>query len=261
MAIKEVNMKSRYILTVPLSALFLSAHLPSMASETDDRIQSSFKQSYVFKTYLKDDSIQSKSVDGNVVMTGQVTQESHKDLAGETMNNLPGVKNVDNRIKIRDSLPAVNSDAWVRMKIESMLLFHRNVSVTKTKVSVNNGVVTLRGNADNQAQKDLTTEYAKDIHGVKSIRNEMNIVKPDPTVTDRAVDPIDDASITAQIKVSLVTHRSTHSLDTHVKTKDGVVTLTGKAKNPAEKALVSKLALDTKGVKNVVNEIALASRD
>jgi hypothetical protein len=31
------------------------------ASETDDRIESSTKKSYVFKTYLKDDSIKTES--------------------------------------------------------------------------------------------------------------------------------------------------------------------------------------------------------
>ena len=37
----------------------------------------------------------------------------------------------------------------------------------------------MRGEATSQAQKDLTTEYVKDVVGVKDVKNEMT-VPPDP---------------------------------------------------------------------------------
>ena len=46
--------------------------VPLFASETDDRIESSAKKTYVFKTYLKDDNIKMKSKDGFVTLTGTV---------------------------------------------------------------------------------------------------------------------------------------------------------------------------------------------
>jgi hyperosmotically inducible protein len=64
---------------------------------------------------------------------------------------------------------------------------------------------------------------------------------------------LDDASITAQVKMTLLYHRSTSALNTKVKTKDGVVTLGGKAKNATEKELAAKFANDAKGVKRVNN--------
>ena len=33
----------------------------------------------------------------------------------------------------------------------------------------------MRGEAANEAQKDLTTEYAKDVEGVKAVKNEMTV--------------------------------------------------------------------------------------
>ncbi len=57
------------------------------------------------------------------------------------------------------------------------MLYPRNVSGTKTEVYVKDGIVTLKGEAANQAQKDLTTEYAKDIDGVKGVQNEMRRVQ------------------------------------------------------------------------------------
>ena len=52
--------------------------VPVHASKTDDRIESSAKKSYVFKTYLKNDDIKIQSKDGAVTLTGTVSEESHK---------------------------------------------------------------------------------------------------------------------------------------------------------------------------------------
>jgi hyperosmotically inducible protein len=57
--------------------------------------------------------------------------------------------------------------------------------------------------------------------------------------------------------MALLFHRSTSALHTKVETKHGVVTLSGKAKNAAEKDLVSKLITDVKGVKSVKNQMTI----
>ena len=49
--------------------------------------------------------------------------------------------------------------------------------------------------------------------------------------------------------MALLFHRSTSALHTKVRTKLGVVTLGGKARNAAEKDLVTKLVKDIHGVK------------
>ena len=64
---------------------------------------------------------------------------------------------------------------------------------------------------------------------------------------------IDDASITAQVKMALLTHRSTSAVKTSVSTKEGIVTLSGNAQNAAEKDLVTKLTSDIFGVNSIVN--------
>jgi len=56
-----------------------------------------------------------------------------------------------------------------------------------------------------------------------------------PKKTRTAGEKIDDSSITAQVKMTLLCHRSSSALKTWVTTKKRVVTLGGKAKNAAEK--------------------------
>jgi osmotically-inducible protein OsmY len=55
-----------------------------------------------------------------------------------------------------------------------------------------------------------------------------------------------------------MTHRSTSAIHTGVSTTDGVVTVTGIAKNEAEKSLVTKLTEDINGVTSVVNNMTIA---
>jgi osmotically-inducible protein OsmY len=55
-----------------------------------------------------------------------------------------------------------------------------------------------------------------------------------------------------------MSHRSTSALHTTVSTSDGVVTLSGIAKNDAEKSLVTKLVTDIKGVNSVNNNMTIA---
>jgi osmotically-inducible protein OsmY len=233
----------------------LMLSMPVQASKMDNSIESSAKNSYVFRTYLKGDDIKVQSDDGAVTLTGTVSEESHKSLAEETVADLPGVKSVDNMLKVKGESPAKMSDAWITSKVKAMFLFHRNVSAM-TEVDTKQGIVTLQGKAANEAQKELTTEYAKDVEGVKGVNNEMTVGKI--TNKKRTVgEKIDDASITAQVKTTLLYHRSTSALNTSVKTKRGVVTLSGKAKSGAEKNLATKFANDVNGVKSVNNQMTI----
>jgi len=252
-------MKTTFPLTLAaVVSTMLITSSPLRAADTDSRIESSATKSYVFKTTLKDDSIKTESKDGIVTLTGTVAEESHKSLAENTVASLPGVIRVDNQLVVSGEQPAEHSDAWITMKVKTALLFHRNVSATGTSVYTKDGIVTLQGEASSMAQKELTTEYARDIDNVKSVNNEMTIVRTAVTPDASVGDKIDDASITAEVKSSLFSHSSTSAMHTKVSTTDGVVTLSGIAKNDAEKSLVTKLAADINGVTSVVNNMTVA---
>jgi len=252
-------MKSMFPLTLAaVVSTMLITSAPLRAAGTDSRIESSAAKSYTFKTYLKDDSIKVDSKQGVVTLTGTVADASHKSMAENTVASLPDVKSVDNELVINGEQPAEHSDAWITTKVKTALLFHRNVSGTGTSVYTKDGVVTLQGVASSMAQKELTTEYAKDIDNVTSVNNEMTIAR-NPAVPDATIgDKIDDASITAEVKSSLLSHHSTSALHTGVTTTDGVVTLSGIAQNDAEKSLVTKLTTDINGVTSVINNMTIA---
>ena len=248
-------MKAKCSIMVMAALVLTAFSVPVYAGKTDSRIESSARQSYVFKTYLKNDDIKFQSSDGVVTLTGTVAEDSHKSLAQETVAGLPGVTSVDNQLEVKGESPAEKSDAWLSAKVKTSLLFHRNVS-TLTEVSTKDGIVTLRGTASSQAEKELTTEYVKDVEGVRYVNNDMTVTTS-ATTPRTAGETIDDASITALVKMTLLYHRSTSALNTSVTTNKGEVTLTGKARNGAEKDLATKLAGDVRGVKGIRNLMSI----
>jgi len=250
-------MKAMYSVTLMVAVVALLAiSAPLYASKMDDCIESSARKSYIFQTYLTGDDIKIESKDGVVILTGMIAAEFHKSLAQETVAGLPGVKSVDNRLEVKGAPPTANSDAWLSEKVKTTLLFHRSVKTGKIEVYVQEGIVTLRGNADSQAKKDLTTEYAKDVEGVKDVKNEMTVLRPSKRAQN-AGKKIDDASTTAQVKMTLLFHRSTSALNTKVVTNKGLVTLYGKAGSTAEKDLVTKIVNDVNGVRRVNNRMTI----
>ena len=67
-----------------------------------------------------------------VTLTGTVQDKGEKDLAADTVENLPGVTGVKNDLAIKSTHPE-KSDAWISTKIRSRLLVKGNVSATSTK--------------------------------------------------------------------------------------------------------------------------------
>ncbi|MEO6569382.1 MAG: BON domain-containing protein [Opitutaceae bacterium] len=245
---KSKNFPALLILLASPIAVFASA-------DTDRKIEEAAKASYNYRTVLED-NVKVKAKDGMVTLTGTVQDKGEKDLAADTVENLPGVTSVKNDLEIKSKHPE-KSDAWISTKIRSRLLVKGNVSATSTKIDVKDGVVTLAGTADNLAQKELTGIYAKEIDGVKSVKNEIAV--KEKSAKETSSDKIDDASITTQVKYALVSHKSTSALKTKVTTIDGVVRVTGDAKTDAEKSLVTKLAADVRGVKSVTNDMSVKS--
>lgn len=240
---KFKNLSALLVLSVPV-ALFAS-------SATDNKIEDAAKASYNYRTVLED-HVKVKAHDGIVTLTGTVQDADEKALAQDTVENLPGVTAVKNEIVVKSTYPE-HSDAWIAFKVRGRLLVKANVSATATTVAVKDGIVTLGGTADTLAQKELTEVYAKEIAWVKGINNEIVIKEQVHAASETLGDKMDDASITSQVKYALLNHKSTSALKTKVTTNDGMIVITGEAGSEAEKALVTKLAQDVRGVKAVNN--------
>jgi osmotically-inducible protein OsmY len=247
---------AQLLIGLPALVCLAAASVAAAPSASDARIESAARRSYTFRVLLKDDQVELKADQGVVTLTGTVANGYHRSLAESTVADLPGVKSVDNRLAVLGTPPAENTDAWLATKVRTALLFQRNVELARLQVEVKDAEVILSGEADSTAQKELTEEVAKTVEGVGKVTNHIKVVTPANRPRTLA-EKLDDASITAQVKASLLFHNSTHMLATRVKTERGVVTLRGSARNPAERDLVTRLVAGVRGVKRVQNLMTL----
>jgi len=239
-----------------VAALCALAPAAEARKNPDAGIESALRMSYNYRAHLKDDAILVACRDGVVSLTGSVANDLHKALAEETAYNVEGVRSVDDRLVSRERTPAQASDAWLAVKVRTALRYHRSFDPSALQVAAKDGVVALTGEVGSAAEKELAGDIARNVDGVADLDNRLRIATAPPARRTLA-EKIDDASVTAQVKAVLLAHRGTHMLATRVRTDRGVVILSGRAQNPAEKELVSRLVADVRGVKRIDNQMTL----
>lgn len=137
----------------------------------------------------------------------KTVKESPKKAAKKTIKknaNLPkyhdavGVKVAKNEIPADKGLNIAKQstieniyDASITARVKVALLFHRTTSAVNSRVSTNNGLVTLSGSVSNNEEKALAGKLAKNIKGVTGVVNNM-IIKPCIGGQDAGKSTIDD---------------------------------------------------------------------
>ncbi|KKO47148.1 transporter [Arsukibacterium ikkense] len=125
--------------------------------------------------------------DGKVTLTGKVSSDVDKALAGELIENLEGVKSVDNKLTVvpnerkggknHDKNSSGLTDAKVATVVKTRLLFESEVSGTAINVDVENGVVMLKGEVASDSEKDLAGAIAKKTKDVKRVDNQLTVAR------------------------------------------------------------------------------------
>jgi hyperosmotically inducible protein len=70
---------------------------------------------------------------------------------------------------------AIASDSWITTKVKSDLAVEKDVSATQIHVDTYEGVVTLSGSVDTQAESRKAEQVAREIKGVKSVVNNLQV--------------------------------------------------------------------------------------
>ena len=159
---------------------------------------------------------------------------------------------VTDTTKSKSTIGEKIDDTIITTQVKMALIKDSSTSTLGADVSTSNGVVLIQGTVLNNIERDMTTKVAASVQGVKSVQNEMKVTNEQ---TSTVAERLEDSAITTKVKMALTVHAATGALRTSVTTTDLVVTVTGKAKNKAEKELVTKVIEDVKGVKKVVNNM------
>jgi hyperosmotically inducible protein len=141
------------------------------------------------------------------------------------------------------------TDSWVTSKVKISLFADERVKGTQVSVDTTKGVVHLRGKVDSAEAKSAAGDIAQRVEGVKSVKNDLQVVAP---TARKAVDA-SDSDIAKAVGTRLSKDTQLKKVD--VRTDAGVVTLTGQVPTIGASAKASEMTRGVPGVKSVKNEL------
>ncbi len=141
------------------------------------------------------------------------------------------------------------SDSWLTSKTKISLFADERVKMTQINVDTAKGVVHLRGKVDSAEAKSAASDVAQGVEGVKSVKNDLQVVAP---TARKAVDA-SDSDIAKAVGTRLAKDTQLKKVD--VRTDAGVVTLTGEVPTIGSSAKASEMARGVSGVRLVKNEL------
>lgn len=171
------------------TALSVNAKENKWEKEASDAwIDGKAEATLLFNTHLNSFDINTDVDKGVVTLTGKVNHEVDKKLAKELVMGIDGVTEVDNRLTV---IPDKNSkseqqdsklesdfvDAKIATVIKTRLLFDTDISGTSIDVDVEEQTVTLTGEVDSEAEKQLAINIAKNADDVENVKDELRVVK------------------------------------------------------------------------------------
>lgn len=161
-----------------------------------------------------------------------------------------------------DAVTTSMDDVRQESQIATSYALNPYLRANDLKVSVQKGKAILTGKVDEKVSKELASEIARGVSGITDVDNQI-VVEPNylPNFGRSGFgDQIDDASISAAIRSKLQWNKDVDSVGTTVVTKGGRVTLTGTAASKVAKDNANRLAMNTRGVNSVNNQLVIQDK-
>jgi hyperosmotically inducible protein len=148
------------------------------------------------------------------------------------------------------------NDTWITAKTKIALAADGRVKGRQIEVETTQGVVMLRGKVDSDAAKHAAGDITKMLDGVKTVKNDLEVVAPSKR---EAVEEKDEA-VTARVKEHFAKDAHLKKADIAVQTNAGVVSLTGEVRDIMTSADASWTAWFVTGVKSVKNDLTVKEK-
>ena len=148
------------------------------------------------------------------------------------------------------------NDTWLTAKTKIALAADGRVKGRQIDVETAKSVVMLRGKVDSDAAKQAAEEITKTIDGVKSVKNDLEVVVPSMRV---GMDDRDEA-ITTRVNEQIAKDAYLKNAGIRAQTNAGVVSLTGEVKDIMTSANASWTAWFVPGVKSVKNDLTVKEK-
>jgi hyperosmotically inducible periplasmic protein len=111
-----------------------------------------------------------------------------------------------------------------------------------------------------------TTQFLKAAGGIACVVFALNVnAQTSSTTTSGSTDTsvgqkVDDTTVTTKVKAELLSAKDVKSTHIHVKTKNGIVSLTGTVPSAADKTAAEETVKNVSGVASVKNHLKIAAK-
>lgn len=242
--------------------------------------------------YFADADVKARQIDvttdnGVVTLTGTVDDENARKQAVEIAKNTDGVVRVEDRLSIgpvattgtsttreagetaartADRAGDALSSAWVTTKIQSQYFADDIVKGRRIDVTTNNGVVSLSGTVESEAERQKALQIARNTEGVRRVEDRLQVAPQGASAgadsretmarAERDLtEQMSDAGVTARVQSKFFLDDTVKARNINVNTADGVVTLEGQVAGEHEKEQAISLARSVDGVKDVQDRL------
>ncbi len=108
---------------------------------------------------------------GDVLLTGRVGSEDHKQRIESLARSINGVENVYNHLSTKKAERFVDytKDSGISREVKTHLLCDSEVTSSNITVRVSESVVYLLGTVKNASEKEKVLSYARNVQGVKKV--------------------------------------------------------------------------------------------
>jgi osmotically-inducible protein OsmY len=122
------------------------------------------------KDILEDSHVSVHSYNNNVLLTGQVADESVRNAVEERIADISKIRRIYNEVTIAapTSLMTRSSDTWISTKLKAEMLISSDVDPTRVHVTTEDGVVFLLGIVTPH-EEESAVEVARHVKGVKKV--------------------------------------------------------------------------------------------
>ena len=153
----------------------------TVGTEIDDTVVTTkVKSALLADADIRSFDLKVETRKGTVQLSGFVDSQTQIERALTTTRGIEGVKNVENKITIKDGKATVGNtvdDGIITTRVKSALLADPGVKSFDIAVVTRKGAVQLSGFVDSQTQIEQAVAIARNTDGVTSVGNEMSLKK------------------------------------------------------------------------------------
>ncbi|TCV99069.1 molecular chaperone OsmY [Biostraticola tofi] len=147
----------------------------------DSAVTAKVKSALVGNDAINSNDISVETSHGVVTLSGFVANQQQAEQAVATAGKVEGVKSVSDKLHVKEnnkaSVKTYASDTAITSEVKAKLLADDAVPSRKIKVETTDGIVQLSGDVENDQQSTRAESVSKAVEGVKSVKNDLKIVK------------------------------------------------------------------------------------